>query len=171
MRLQNNIGQRIFTSIIEPTVLSKHLESADVAIGAIHSELGRTPIVVSDSMISKMQPGSVVVDVSIDQGGCFETSEITTHKNPTFTKYDVIHYCVPNIAARVPRSASRAVSNVLASIILSISDFKSLDRLLWEHKGIRKSAYIYKGKLTNKHLSDQFGIKYTNLDLLLTANL
>lgn len=170
-RLQNNIGQRIFTSVIEPTILSKHLETTDVAIGAIHSELGRTPVVVSEAMISKMQPGSVVVDVSIDQGGCFETSEMTTHKNPTFTKYDVIHYCVPNIAARVPRSSSRAVSNVLASILLRISDFNSLDKLLWEHKGIRKSAYLYKGKLTNMHLSDQFGIKYTNLDLLLTSSI
>ena len=117
MRLQNNVNARVYTSIINPTLLSTELSKADLVIGAIHSEAGRTPIIVTKEMVSQMKPGSVIVDVSIDQGGCFETSEITNHKNPVFRRFDVIHYCVPNIASRVSKTASAALSHVLIPIL------------------------------------------------------
>src|SRR5438067_7780828 len=79
-RLQNNIGQRLWTSVIEPRMLAKQLKTCEVAVGALSSQTGRTPIVVSEEMVSSMRPGSVVIDVSIDRGGCFETSEITSHE-------------------------------------------------------------------------------------------
>lgn len=170
MRMQNNIGTRVYTSNLYPEVLGEALRKADVAVGAIHSESGRTPIVVTEEMVMGMKPGSVVIDVSIDQGGCFETSEITTHQNPTFKKHDVIHYCVPNIASRVSRTASYAMSNILSNTLLRASELGGFDKYLHYDAAARHGVYIYKGCLTNKHLGERFNIKQTNIDLLFTAN-
>jgi len=171
MRLQNNVGRRLFTSAFYPDVLQKELEDADVAVGAIHSESGRTPIIVSEEIVSLMKPGSVIVDVSIDQGGVFETSEVTSHQNPTFKKYDVIHYCVPNIASRVARTASYAMSNILSQRLLKSSELGGLEKLFYYDHSSRHGVYIYKGCLTNKHLSERFNIKHTNIDLLFAGNM
>ena len=105
-RLQNNIGQRMWTSVIEPRILAKQLKTCEVAVGALGSDSGRTPLIVTEEMVSNMRPGSVIIDVSIDRGGCFETSEITTHEHPIYMKYGVIHYCVPNIPSGFARTAS-----------------------------------------------------------------
>jgi alanine dehydrogenase len=155
---------------MNPLFLEQELYTADVVIGAIHSSEGRAPIVVSEDMVEKMKRGSVIIDVSIDQGGCFATSKVTTHDNPTFTIYDVIHYCVPNIASRVARTASLAVSNILTPMLLQAESAGSIERMIYENKGFRHGVYIYKGSLTNLHLSQRFQLKYTNLDLLLTSN-
>lgn len=171
MRLQNNIGRRIFTSVLDPDTIQKELATADVAIGAIHAEKGRAPIIVPEHMVAEMMSGAVIIDVSIDQGGCFETSELTTHKEPVFTKHEVIHYCVPNIASRVPRTASQAISNVLTPILLKIGNYNSLDQLIWDNDGVRHGLYLYKGSLTNKHLGKKFNLKVTDLNLLMAANL
>ncbi len=168
-RLQSNIGMRVYTSILRQDILTKVLHHADVAIGAIHSKSGRTPIVVTEDMVQNMKAGSVIIDVSIDQGGCFETSEITDHNKPFFKKYDVIHYCVPNIPARVPRTASTAISNVLTPSLLEASQLGGFERLLYTNPNTRHGVYIYKGSLTNLHLSEHFKIKFTDLDLLFTA--
>jgi alanine dehydrogenase len=171
MRLQNNVGRRLFTSAFYPDVLQKELEDADVAVGAIHSESGRTPIIVSEEMVSLMKPGSVVIDVSIDQGGVFETSEVTSHQNPTFKKYDVIHFCVPNIASRVARTSSYAMSNILSLRLLKSSELGGLEKLFYYDHASRHGVYIYKGCLTNKHLSERFNIKHTNIDLLFAGSM
>ncbi len=171
MRLQNNLGRRIYTSSIIPDILAKELADADVVVGAIHSETGSAPCVVSEEMITQMKRGSVIIDISIDQGGCFETSEITSHNKPTFTKHGVIHYCVPNIAARVPQTASIAFSNVLTSLLLKANDFGgNFDKLLHHSKGTRNGIYIYKGVLTNKFLANRFKLKHTNLDLFMASD-
>jgi alanine dehydrogenase len=169
MRLQNNVNVRVYTSIINPARLREQLATTDLVVGAIHSESGRTPCVVSEEMVMRMKPGSVIVDVSIDQGGCFETSHITDHKNPTFKKHDIIHYCVPNIASRVAYSASIALSNVLVPILQRTYEVGGFDNLLQYSNGARHGVYMYKGCLTNKHLSERFQLKYTNLELLITA--
>ncbi len=171
MRLQNRLGRKLFTSVLNPVYLEREMITADVAIGAIHSKSGRAPMVVSEDLIRKMKPGSVIVDVSIDQGGCFETSEVTSHERPTFIKHDVIHYCVPNLSSKVSRTASVAVSNILTPILLQAGETPSLERLFFDHLGLRHGIYTYKGCLTNEYLSQRFQIKYTDLDLLLTANL
>jgi alanine dehydrogenase len=171
LRLQNNIGTRLPTSTLNAEVLAQELTTADVVIGAIHSELGRTPIVVNEEMVANMKPGSVIVDVSIDQGGCFETSELTNHKQPTFRKYDVIHYGVPNIASRVSRTASQAVSNILSTTLLKASEFGGFENLIRYSAGARHGAYLYNGYLTNVHLAQSFGLKYTELDLLMTSQM
>ncbi len=169
MRLQNNIGNRIYTSVINPDSLLRELRTTDVAIGAIHSETGSSPCVVHEEMIEQMQDGSLIIDVSIDQGGCFETSELTTHDKPIFQKHGVFHYCVPNIASRVSRTATRAFSNVITSILLEALKYRDFDDYLYSSFGTRNGAYLYKGKLTNQFLGKRFNIKTTNLDLLLSS--
>jgi alanine dehydrogenase len=168
MRLQNRIGQQLHTSTINPVYLQYQLLSADVLIGAIHSPAGRTPMIVTEEMVSKMKNGSVIIDVSIDQGGCFETSRVTTHANPTFTKHGVVHYCVPNIPSKVSRTASIAISNILTPIIIKAGTITTYEALLFQHAGLRNGVYTYKGSLTNQYLAETFGMKHTNLDLLLT---
>ncbi len=170
MRLQNQIGRQVFTSSIDPSVLGRELESADVAIGAIHSSSGRTPMIVTENMVRRMKPDAVIVDVSIDQGGCFETSHVTSHDSPTFRVGDVIHYCVPNIPSRVPRTASNAISNILTPMLLRAEQFRgSLDILLSQSLGLRNGIYMYRGRLTNQYLAERFNLNYTPIDLLMMS--
>ncbi len=171
MRLQSAVGRTLHTSSLNPVYLAYQLVSADVVIGAVHSKTGRAPILVTEEMVSKMKEGSVIIDVSIDQGGCVETSEMTTHEKPTFNKHGVIHYCVPNINSKVARTSSVAVSNILTPLLIRMGASNSLENLLYNSKGIRNGCYTYKGCLVNEYLSRRFGIKYTSLDLLLTSNL
>lgn len=168
-RLQNNIGVRMWTSVIEPKILSKQLKTCDVAVGALSGAGGRTPIVVSEEMVSSMRPGTVIVDVSIDHGGCFETSEVTTHKQPVFKKFDVIHYCVPNIPSGFARTASQAISNVLMPLLLETAEDGGIDNVIWHKINIRTGIYLFKGSLTNFYLSERFNLKYTDLNLLIAS--
>jgi len=167
MRLQNNIGKRCFTSVIDPVTLAEELANADVAVGALKPVNGITPVVVTEEMVSNMKAGSVIIDVSIDRGGCFETSKVTSHENPVYRKYDVIHYCVPNIASGVSRTASRAISNVLMPIIQQCADRGGFEGLIQAKAGIRNGVYLYKGCVTNAPIAKRFNFKYTDLDLLL----
>lgn len=168
-RLQNNIGVRLYTSVINPHTLAEQLQNTDIAVGALSSQSGRTPIVVTEAMVSNMKAGSVIVDVSIDRGGCFETSEVTTHEKPVFKKYDVLHYCVPNIPSGFARTASQAISNVLMPLLLDAAKDGGLDNLIWKKQGVRQGIYLYKGMLTNFYLSEKFKLKYADLELLLAA--
>ena len=168
-RLQNNIGHRLWTSVIEPRMLAKQLKTCEVAVGALGSETGRTPVVVTEEMVSNMRPGSVIIDVSIDRGGCFDTSEITTHEHPIFLKYGVIHYCVPNIPSGFARTASQAISNVLMPLLLEAGDDGGFENLLWHKVNLRSGVYMFKGALTNFHLSERFDLKYTDLNLLIAS--
>jgi alanine dehydrogenase len=171
MRLQNNVGQRVFTSVLEPITLAEELATADVVVGALKPINGITPVVVTDEMVANMKAGSVIVDVSIDRGGCFETSKVTTHEKPIFRKYDVVHYCVPNIASGVSRTASRAISNVLMPILLDCTDMGGLESLIQAKAGIRNGVYLYKGCVTNAPIAKRFDFKYTDLDLLLASQI
>src|ERR1035437_6755120 len=168
-RLQGDIGTRIFTSVIQPRVLAKHLKTADVVIGAIRAQQGRTPLVVSAEMVSEMKVGSVIIDVSIDQGGCFETSEVTNHAKPVFRKYGVIHYCVPNIASRVSRTASYALSTIFAPVLLNIGDEGGLKNILRRDEGVRNGIYVYNGVLTNPILGKMFNLPHTDINLLMAG--
>ena len=171
MRLQNQVGRQLYTSALDPTVLLRELITADAVIGAIHSGSGRAPIIVNEDMVRKMKPGSVIIDVSIDQGGCFETSKITSHEKPTFRFHDVIHYCVPNIASRVPRTASTAISNIMTSFLLRSEQYGSLYNLLISSQGLMHGIYVFKGSLTNQYLSERFKMRYTSIELLITSHI
>jgi len=167
--IQNNLGNRIFTSIVQPKVLLKALKDADVVISAMHSAAGVASCFVSKEMVRQMHPGSVIVDVSIDQGGCFETSKVTSHQQPVFQVHGITHYCVPNIASRVPHTASYSLSNFLTPLILNISESGGIDRLMKLDHAFSKGVYIYNGVMTNKHISDLFNIPFRDLDLLMAA--
>jgi alanine dehydrogenase len=168
-RLQNNIGQRMWTSVMEPRILAKQIKTCEIAVGALSSQSGRTPVVVTEEMVSNMRPGSVIIDVSIDRGGCFETSEITTHEQPIFQKYGVIHYCVPNIPSGFARTASHAISNVLMPLLLEAGEEGGFENLVWHKIHLRSGIYLFKGALTNFHLSQRFDLKYTDLNLLIAS--
>ncbi len=170
-RLQNRLGRRIYTSTIVPSILLKELKVADVVIGALRSDEGRTPVVVTEEMVSEMRVGSVIVDVSIDQGGCFETSEVTNHTQPVFRKYGVVHYCVPNIASRVSRTASAALSNIFTPILIDIGEEGGIDEMLWKNKAVRKGVYLYKGSVTNRYVSNVCKLPYKDLELLMAARM
>lgn len=167
--LRDKLGSDIYTSTISPKTLLDALKRADVAIGATFSRRGRTPCLVTEEMVSAMNYGSVIVDVSIDQGGCFETSEVTTHADPVFKKYGVIHYCVPNIASRVARTASQALSNIFTPILLAIGEESGFDEMLWTDKHVRQGVYLYKGTVTNQFVSDLSKLPYRDLDLLMAS--
>ena len=166
-RLQEIISQRVNTSILQPKALQKALMRADVVIGALRADDGRTPCVVSEEMVKKMKSGAVIVDVSIDQGGCFESSEVTNHKKPTYRKFDVVHYCVPNISSRVSRTASFAISNILTPILLQIGIAGGIDDFLKQNAGLRSGVYAHKGMLTSAVLGSMFDMPYKNLNLIM----
>ena len=166
-RLQNNINQRISTSSIQPKALMKALRRADVVIAGLQIGSGRVPCVVSEDMVMAMKKGAVVIDVSIDQGGSFETSEITTHNKPIFIKHDVIHYCVPNIASRVSRTASMAISNILTPILLIIAEEGGVDNTIRKYEYLRSGIYAFNGSITNEVLSKNFKFPFKDLNLIM----
>jgi len=169
-RLQTYLGQRIQTSVFHPRVLTKALKSADVVIGAVHlTGEEKTQYYVTEEMVRGMKKGSVIVDISIDQGGCVETSVCMNHGNPVFTKHGVIHYCVPNIPSRVARTASIALSNVFAPILTKIGDAGGIKNRLREDPGLRKGVYLFNGIVTNQVIGQRFGILSKDIDLLLAA--
>lgn len=167
MRLQNILGQRLATSVLDPTTLTAQLRDADIVIGAIHSAEGRAPMVVSEEMVMGMKEGSVIVDVSIDQGGCFETSRPTTLEDPYYEKHGVIHFAVPNISSNYPKTASRAISNILSPIFIEAAGAHGIDRFILECEGLAHGIYLFRGSVTNQYLSSKFGMKYTALELLM----
>ncbi len=168
-RIKHALGQQIHTSTVDNATLMRAISNADVVIGAIRAEKGRNKCVVTEEMVSQMKPGSVIIDVSIDQGGCIETSEMTSHKKPTFKKHDVIHYCVPNIASRVGRTASIAISNIFTPMLLHAADAGGIDEMIFNHAWFMRGVYTYRGSICNIHLARKFNLGYKDLNLLMAA--
>lgn len=164
--LQHKLGYPIATSTIQPKVLSDSLKRCDVAIGALRGRT-RTPIVVTEDMVRNMKEGAVIIDVSIDNGGCFETSEVTTHSKPTILKHGVIHYGVPNIPSRYSRTASESISNIFTPYLLSIGEQGGFEKAIRFDKGLQKGMYFYHGVLTNRTVSDWFNLPFTDINLLI----
>lgn len=168
-RIKHALGQQIHTSTIDTATLERALSNADVVIGAVRAEKGRNRCVITEEMVTRMKPGSVIIDVSIDQGGCIETSEMTSHKRPTFKKHEVIHYCVPNIASRVARTASIAISNIFTPILLHVADAGGIDEMIFNHSWFMRGVYTYRGSICNIHLARKFNLGYKDLNLLMAA--
>jgi alanine dehydrogenase len=164
-RLQNNLNQRIFTSTIQPKTLLKALRRCDVAIGAMRGK-ERTPVVVTETMVEHMKKGAVIVDVSIDTGGCFETSEVTSHEKPTFIKSNVLHYCVPNIPARYSKTASLSISNIITPYLIQIADDGGIESAIRCDKGLKCGVYLYHGILTSKAIGDWFDLPNNDINLI-----
>lgn len=164
-RLQNNLNQRVFTSTIQPKALLKALRRCDVAIGAMRG-IERCPVVVTETMVEHMKKGAVIVDVSIDTGGCFETSEVTTHEKPTFIKNDVVHYCVPNIPSRYSKTASLSISNIITPYLMQIAEDGGIESAIRCNKGLKNGVYMYHGILTNKAIGEWFDLSDSDINLI-----
>jgi alanine dehydrogenase len=168
-RIKQLLGQQIYTSTIDNYTLGQALKEADVVIGALRAEKGKNKIVVSEEMVTAMMDGSIIIDVGIDQGGCIETAEMTSHEFPTYVKHGVIHYCVPNIASRVSRTASAALSNIFTPILLQMADLRGAEEMIFNYKWFMKGVYTYRGSLTNAYLARKFSMNHKELQLLLAA--
>lgn len=165
-RIQNNVGRFLHTSTLQPNNLLEAIKKCDVAIGAIRG-MNRSPIIVTEDSVRKMKKGSIIIDVCVDMGGCFETTEMTSHENPYFIKHDVIHYGVPNIPARYPRSASLTISNIFSPYLLKIAENGGFENAIRMDEGLKNGLYFYHGILTNKTIADWFDIPYNDLNLLI----
>lgn len=168
-QFSKHLGQKVYTSIFNPKDVIQSLQTADVMIGAFHYEDDRPLMVVTEDMIKQMKKGSVIIDLTIDKGGCFETSKSTTHQNPAFIQHGVIHYCVENISSLVPRTASIALSNIFAPLILKISNAGGISHLTTNDKGFRYGIYLFRGILTNARLGKKLGLDYHDINLLIDA--
>jgi alanine dehydrogenase len=168
-RLQNNIGQRIYTSVFHRQVMERTLRSADVLIGAMYLIEQGPRYIITEDMVKEMKKGAVIVDISIDQGGCIETSECKSQVDPVFTKHGVIHYCVPNLPSRVARTASIAISNVFAPLLMRMGEAGGLKQFLKDDAGVRNGVYIFNGILTNNFIGKHFDIPSKDIDLLMAA--
>ena len=164
--IQTNLRQTFYTSTIQPKNLAKAIKRCDVLIGAVRGK-NRSPVLITDDMVSSMKRGAVIIDVSIDMGGCIETSEITTHDKPIFTKHNVLHYCVPNIPSRYARTSSLSISNIFTPYLLHIAEEGGLENTLRFDKGLRNGLYFYHGILTNKSIADWFDLSYRDINLLI----
>ena len=165
-RIQTHLGRQLFTSTLQPKNLNKALKRCDVVIGAVRGT-NRSPIVVSETMVESMKKGAIIIDVSIDMGGCFESSEVTTHKQPTFVKHGVVHYCVPNIPARYPRTASVSLSNIFTPYLLKIGEDGGIENSLRFDRGLKNGLYFYHGILTSKPVGEWFDLKHSDINLLI----
>jgi alanine dehydrogenase len=170
-RIKHTLGHQFYTSTIDTVTLGDSLMTADVVIGALRAEKGKARHVVSEEMVSRMKPNSLIIDLSIDQGGCIATSEITTHAKPVFRKYEVIHYCVPNVASRVAHTATTALSNIFTPTILRAAEEGGVQEMIFTHKWFMKGVYTYKGALTNESVARKFGMKFKNIELLMAAQM
>lgn len=168
-RIKQLLGHQIYTSTIDTFTLSETLKSADVVIGALRAEKGRARHVITEEMVAAMREDSLIIDLSIDQGGCIETSEITSLAKPIFRRHGVIHYCVPNVASRVAHTATNALSNIFVPTILRAAEEGGVEAMIFLHKWFMKGVYTYKGGLTNEHVARKFGLKYKDIELLMAA--
>jgi len=165
-RIQTNVSKSIMTSTLQQSQLLNSLINTDVLITAKRLE-DDSSYIISEDMVKRMKNGSVIIDVSIDQGGCCETSTITNHESPIFIKHGVIHYCVPNIASRVSRSASISISNILCSIINEISFEGGLENSIIKYEYLRSGVYTFNSMLTNQIISNKFSYNFKDLNLIL----
>lgn len=168
-KIENMLDRRVITAMANPQYINTALKHADVVIGAVMDEGKRAPCWVTSDIVSQMKPGSVIVDTVIDQGGCVETSKATTIQNPTFTVFDVIHYCVPNIPSTVARTSTIALSNVIVPFILDIGDKGGLESSLWTNIALRNGTYVYRKHLTKKSLSELYNRPYREIDMLIAS--
>lgn len=168
-KIQHYLGRMVFTSVIHPKVLFRALASADAVIGNLRYINGSDRFMVAEALVKTMKKGAVIVDLSVDQGGCFETSECRTISDPVFEKHGIIHYCVPNISARVGRTSSIALSNIFTPIILKIGESGSVKQSIADSSGFRHGAYIFNGIMVNRLMGRYYGIPSNDIGLFLAA--
>jgi alanine dehydrogenase len=166
--IETSLGKIVNTALATPYNLERYIASADVVLGAVMVHGRKTPHVITESMVRKMRPGSVIIDLSIDQGGCVETSRPTTLSDPIFKKHEVSHYCVPNIPSSVARTASHALNNVVAPFMVDIAENGT--ESFRNNLALRRGVYLFSGHCTHEGLAGLLGCEYNNLDQLLSIS-
>uniref|UniRef100_UPI0039A51C84 alanine dehydrogenase n=1 Tax=Ornithobacterium rhinotracheale TaxID=28251 RepID=UPI0039A51C84 len=165
-QLQIDLNQRIPTSTLDPKEIRKALMRCDVAIGAIECDK-RTPSIVPEELVSQMKAGAVIIESNMGNGSCFDSMELTTHESPTFTKYDVVHYGVANIASRYARTTSKALSNFFIEYLIKIAKDGGFEKLISQQRGLQSAIYLFKGRHTHPEIAERFNFPYTNLSLFI----
>lgn len=158
--LENMFGHALNTRYSTPVTVEKAISTADLVVGAVLIPGKRAPRVITREMVRQMPHGSVIVDISIDQGGCSETSRPTTHKDPTYIEEDVIHYCVTNMPGAVARTATQALTNATTSYVLALAN-KGYQRALQEDHSLQEGLNVYRGSVTNREVAEEFHYTYT----------
>lgn len=164
--LHREFGGRAVTVLAEEERLQQYTAIADALIGAVLIPGARAPFLVTEAMVKAMKPGSVIIDVSIDQGGCVETSRPTTLDDPTYVLHGVVHYCVGNMTANIPRTASRALANASLEYIEEIAS-RGLDAALREDAGLAAGVYLWRGEMVNEEVGAALGLPAKVLPKLL----
>jgi len=154
--LREFIGRKSHVLVSTPENISEHIKDADLVVGAVLLPGAKAPWVITEKMVKTMQPGSVIVDVSIDQGGCIETSKPTTHSNPIFAKHGVTHYCVTNMPGAYPRTSTIALTTATLPYALKLAE--NGIKALKEDKGFAKGLNTYKGFITYKPVAEALGM-------------
>ncbi len=149
-----------------PSTIRDQISRADVVVGAVLIPGAKAPKLITREMLGIMKPGTVLVDVAIDQGGCFETSRATTHGDPIYTVDGVVHYCVANMPGAVPRTSTMALTNATLPYALEIAN-KGWAKAIYQNPEIKAGANIVNGKVTYDAVADAFGLEYTPVDSLL----
>jgi alanine dehydrogenase len=167
-KLNREFQGRIVTVVAAMERLERYTAIADVVIGAVLIPGARAPFVVTADMVRAMKPGSVIVDVSIDQGGCVATSRPTSIDDPTFVVHDVVHYCVPNMTANLARTASRALASAAVPYLTALAN-KTVRGALQEDSGLGAGVYLYRGKMVNRTVGETLGLPVSDLSDLLAA--
>jgi alanine dehydrogenase len=166
--LDFQFGPMLNTIYATVDAVEEHVMGADLVIGAVLLPGAAAPKLVTREMVRRMKRGAVVVDVAIDQGGCFETSHATTHADPTYEVDGIIHYCVANMPGGVARTSTYALNNVTLPYALALAD-KGYRRALLEDPHLRNGLNVYRGKVTYKAVADDLGYKYINAESALAA--
>ncbi len=166
-RIENSISKNITTVVANPYTISRGLKFADLFVGAIQIKGEKIPSIVTEEMVKTMKPGAVIVDISIDQGGCVETSHPTSISNPVYVMHNVIHFCVPNIPAMVPRTATYGLTNASLEYIQQIADNGFSNAVLTD-AGLSKGICTYNGYCTNESVAEIFNIEYRRLHVFST---
>ncbi|MBM3421971.1 MAG: alanine dehydrogenase [Chlorobi bacterium] len=169
-RFEAFFNRHLVTAIANDHYISQLAKTSDVMIGALSPKKKIIRPLVSEQVIKTMKPGSVIIDVSIDQGSCFATSRHTSHTNPIYVKHGVTHYCVPNIPSAVAKTASFALTNTLLPFLLKLTEHETISDILWKSHSLRKGTYLFKGYVTKKILAELTDFPYREIDMLLAAS-
>ena len=169
-RFEAFFNRHLVTAIANDHYIAELAKMSDVVIGALSPRQKITKPLVSEQVVKSMKPGSVIIDVSIDQGACFATSRHTSHTNPIYVKHGVTHYCVPNIPSAVAKTASFALTNTLLPFLLKLTSHETISDILWKNHSLRKGTYIFKSYVTKKILAELTDLPFREIDMLLAAS-
>ena len=169
--IEHVLDRRVTTAMANAQYVANAVQNADVVIGAMMASGRRSPVLMTEEMVASMRPGSVIVDLVVDQGGCIATSRATTPEEPSFVAHGVVHHCVPNLPSSVARTATYALSNALTPYLLEIGESGSINDALWSNVSLRTGTYVYRRHLTKKSLSEMFGMPHRDIELLIASGI